>query len=94
MHCRIAAETATEFRSKLGFNQHDIIMNKDQLALTRIIKMFASEKILLQHYVLNYRVDLYFPEHKLVIERDCNWTRTHNHLVHKRTLNHLAKLAK
>ena len=23
----------------------------------------------------------------------CNWTRTHNHLVHKRTLNHLAKLA-
>ena len=25
---------------------------------------------------------------------DCNWTRTQNHLVHKRTLNHLAKLAK
>ena len=25
---------------------------------------------------------------------DWNWTRTHNHLVHKRTLNHLAKLAK
>ena len=26
--------------------------------------------------------------------RDCNWTRTHNHLFHKRALNHLAKLAK
>ena len=25
---------------------------------------------------------------------DCNWTRPHNHLVQKRTLNHLAKLAK
>ena len=25
---------------------------------------------------------------------DCNWTWTHNHLVPKRTLNHLAKLAK
>ena len=26
---------------------------------------------------------------------DCNWIRTHNHLVHKRTqLNHLASLAK
>ena len=25
---------------------------------------------------------------------DCNWTRIHNHLVHKRTFNHLAKLAK
>ena len=24
---------------------------------------------------------------------DSNWTQTHNHLVHKRTLNHLAKLA-
>ena len=23
---------------------------------------------------------------------DCNWTRTQNHLVHKRTLNNLAKL--
>ena len=25
---------------------------------------------------------------------DCNWTRTQNHLVLKRTLSHLAKLAK
>ena len=25
---------------------------------------------------------------------DCNWTRTQNHLVLKRTLNHLTKLAK
>ena len=24
---------------------------------------------------------------------DCNWTRIHNNLVHKQTLNHLAKLA-
>ena len=27
------------------------------------------------------------------ISSDCNWTRTQNHLVVKRTLNHLAKLA-
>ena len=25
---------------------------------------------------------------------DCNWTRTQNHLIHKWTLNHLAKLTK
>ena len=25
---------------------------------------------------------------------DCNWTQTHNHFVHKQTLNYLAKLAK
>ena len=24
---------------------------------------------------------------------DCNWTRTHNHLVYNRTVNHLVKLA-
>ena len=29
----------------------------------------------------------------LWILSDCNWTRTQNHLVCKRTLNHLAKLA-
>ena len=26
-------------------------------------------------------------------QNDCNWTQTHNHLVRKRTLNHLPKLA-
>ena len=25
---------------------------------------------------------------------DCNWTRTHNHLVHRQTINYLAKLTK
>ena len=26
-------------------------------------------------------------------KKHCNWTRTHNHLVHKWALNHLAKMA-
>ena len=29
----------------------------------------------------------------LKISSECNGTQTHNHLVRKRTLNHLAKLA-
>ena len=29
-----------------------------------------------------------------ILQSDCNWTRTQNHLVLKRTLNHLAKLVK
>ena len=36
---------------------------------------------------------LKYEDYKNVLS-DCNWTRTHNHLVHKRTLNYLAKLAK
>ena len=31
---------------------------------------------------------------KLVKESECNGTRTNNHLIRKRTLNHLVKLAK
>ena len=34
------------------------------------MKVLATEKILLQHLVLGYRIDLYFPEHKLAIEVD------------------------
>ena len=37
--------------------------------------------IILSPFQTNYRLS------------DCNWTRTHNHLVLKRTLNRLAKLA-
>ena len=32
--------------------------------------------------------------HEIWSLSDCNWTQTHNRLVHKRTINHLAKLAK
>ena len=32
--------------------------------------------------------------HEILSLSDCNWNRTHNHLVRKRTLNDLAKLAK
>ena len=34
------------------------------------------------------------PDNSTISADDCNVTRTHNHLVHKRTLNYLAKLAK
>ena len=68
MDCKIP--TATDFKSKLEFNQHDIIMTKEQLVLKKIIKVFVKEKILVQHSVLKYRIDLYFPDHKLAIKVD------------------------
>ena len=38
--------------------------------------------------------DLYLVgDFQIDVLSDCNWTQTHNHLVYKRTLNHLAKLA-
>ena len=34
------------------------------------MKEFSGEEILLQHYALNYKTDLYLPKHRLVIEVD------------------------
>ena len=56
------------FRCKLGFKLHDLKMCKEELVTIKIIKVFPNDKILLQHSVLNYQIDLYFFEHKLAIE--------------------------
>ena len=52
MDCTTA--TAVEFRTKLGFNQYHWLLIKERLILTKIMKEFSGEGILLQHYVLNY----------------------------------------
>ena len=38
-------------------------MCKEESVTIKIIKVFSSKKILLQHSVLNYQIDLYFSEH-------------------------------
>ena len=47
MHSDVAR--AAEFRTGLGFNPYDI-MTKEQSVLTKIMKIFAKNKILIQHY--------------------------------------------
>ena len=42
-------------------------MRKEQSVLTKIMKAFGSEQILLQHYVLGNSIDLYFPKHELAM---------------------------
>ena len=51
MDCR--TPTTNEFRSKLWFKKLDLVVAKEQSGLTRIMKTFANEKILLQHPVLS-----------------------------------------
>ena len=68
MGCRTATEV--EFRTKLGFNQHDPIVTIEQSVLTKIIKVFSNEKIILKHHVLDYIINLYFLEYKLAAEND------------------------
>ena len=55
MHYRVSIAEATEFKTRLGFNQHDLIMTKKQSVLTKIMKVFLSEEILLKHSVLRYQ---------------------------------------
>ena len=57
MSCRASTPEAIEFRSKLGFKQNDIIQSKEQPLISKI-KLFSNEKILLQHSVLGYKIDI------------------------------------
>ena len=66
MDCR--KTPAVNFKTKLVFNQHDPIMTQEQPILSKIVTVFAE--IILQHNVLGYRIDAYFPKYKLAIEID------------------------
>ena len=68
MDCRTTP--AVNFQTRLGFKQHDPIMTQEQSILSKIVAIFATEKIILQHNVLGFRIDEYFPKYKLAIEVD------------------------
>ena len=59
-----------DFRCKVGFKLYVIIMCKEESVTMKTTKIFSSEKILLQHSVLNYQIDVYFSDCKLAIEVD------------------------
>ena len=62
MDCRTTP--AVNFKTELGFNQHDPIMTQEQSVLSKTVTLFAAEKIILQHNFLGYRIDAYFPKYK------------------------------
>ena len=68
MNCRTTS--AVNFKTRLGFSQHDPIMTQEQSILSKIVTLFAAENLILQHNVLGYRIDAYFPKYKLAIEVD------------------------
>ena len=57
-----------------------------------VMYAFQSESTL--YMSVNFKVLLTRSRRDLLILSDCNWTRNKNHLVRKRTLNRLGKLAK
>ena len=55
---------------KLGFNQLDLIMTKQQSIGLRLKKLFPNEEIIEDFSALKYLIDFYFPKYKLAIEVD------------------------
>ena len=70
MHCRVATPKSIEFRSKLGFNQCDITLTKEQSVLKSVMDAFEGENMQTQYSVLGYRTDLHFHDYRLAIEVD------------------------
>ena len=52
MDCRTIP--AVNFKTRLGFIQHDTIMTQEQSVLSKIMVVFAAEEIILQHNVLSF----------------------------------------
>jgi very-short-patch-repair endonuclease len=64
---------AIDYAKKYGINvSNHKIACKEATTLSCIMKAFATEKFEFQRIVGRYRIDLYFPEHKLAIECDEN----------------------
>ena len=55
---------------KLGFNQLDPMMNKQQSIDVRLRKPFSNKEIIEDFSALNYLIDFYFPKYKIAIEVD------------------------
>ena len=45
MHCRGSTPKSIEFRSKIGFNQYDITLTKEQSVLKSIMGTFEGENM-------------------------------------------------
>ena len=68
--CRKRIAATHKFRTRLGLKQYDAILTKEHSVLTKIKGSFKEENIQthVYHSVLGYQIDLYFHEHKLLIE--------------------------
>ena len=58
------------FRSFLGFKKNDIFQSKENSIVKKITTVFLAKEISLQHNVLSYKIDAYFPKHKVAIKID------------------------
>ena len=63
-------EQRENFRSLLGFKEHDIMKVIEKATLESLRDTFEGEDIRTQYKVLGYEVDLYFHDSKLAVDID------------------------
>ena len=61
---------AVIFRKKIGVNQHDKVLRKQQSLSIRLKKLFPNEEIIEEYFELHYKTDFTFKKHMLVVEID------------------------
>ena len=79
------SSSLSTFFDSTSFNIDEVV------CFCHVTYVFQSESTL--YSCLNVKKLLAQSRCKIWSLSDCNWTQTQNHLVHKQTLNHLAKLA-
>ena len=52
MHCKGSTSKSIEFRSKLGFNQYDITLTKEESVLKSVMDTFEGENMETQYSAL------------------------------------------
>lgn len=56
-----------KFGTKLGFKQYDVILTKQQSALTIMMSLLQGENMRTQYNVLSYRIDLPISSQKEIL---------------------------
>ena len=59
-----------EFRERLGYRQYDVILTKEQSAVTKVMASFEGEDIETQLYVLGPEINSSFHDYNLAVEVD------------------------
>ena len=68
---RLVKEKQREnFRTILGFEEHDIMNVTEKTTLDSIRNAFEGENIQTNYRVLGYEIDIYFHDYKLAVEID------------------------
>ena len=57
MDCKTISDH--KFRTRLGFKQYDVILAKQQSALTKVMSSFEGENMQTQYNFLGYKIILY-----------------------------------